>query len=558
MYEIIYNNIHDWIILKLLFLTAISVLVHKLIKNRKNNYFRSFLLLFSCIVISIFICWIPYLYIREPDGDESEWILYARNLFHSPKFYFEHYNPIQFSRFLTILPLSLFCIFTNSLKWLHARILCNILWALYIFINFKIFQKYFNNNKAIISCLLLTIIISLTSENMIISYNSELPAIIILSVIIYLFSCYFLNDLKSKFYLIIIGLLIPFSNIAKEQTLLISIALELLLIFYLIHLKNFEGLFILFITNLISLTTIILPIILLDKQGDFWEHLELRRNLSYEGWFNEDFNIYRHFYKILIHFSKSLICFIYVISLIGFLSIIQKKKINILINQKKIFMLTLLFLLGNFACFLTYYNTSSFFDHQLLFLFPFVTILIPLFIKFLFSIRAKYKFLLFPLLYFTSVLYLLNHNKYASNNILKQLSYDSKSNFIKSKKLSNSIALNFRINDRLIVWGWDNSYYVENELLSGSRYPNIAVLYHKISNEKIRANVINKYIFDIKTLKPRFIIEAVGKNEFFTKSQDEFGIYAYHNIYKIILSDYYLFDMDKYRKLYIRKNNKNY
>ena len=95
-------------------------------------------------------------------------------------------------------------------------------------------------------------------------------------------------------------------------------------------------------------------------------------------------------------------------------------------------------------------------------------------------------------------------------------------------------------------------------MLSGSRYPNIAALYHKISNEKIRANVINKYIFDIKTLKPRFIIEAVGKNEFFTKSQDEFGIYAYHKIYKIILSDYYLFDMDKYRKLYIRKNNKNY
>ena len=300
--------------------------------------------------------------------------------------------------------------------------------------------------------------ISLTTENMIISYNSELPAIIILSVIIYLFSCYFLNDLKAKFYLIIIGILIPFSNIAKEQTLLISIALELLLIFYLIHLKNFEGLFILFISNLISLITIILPIILFDKQDDFWEHLELRRNLSYEGWFNVDFNICRHFYKILIQFHKSLICFIYIISLIGFLSIIQKKKISILINQKKIFMMTLLFLLGNFACFLTYYNTASFFDHQLLFLLPFVTILIPLFIKFLFSIKAKYKFLLFPILYITSVLYFFNLNKDSSNNILNQLSYDSKFNFIKSKKLSNSIALNFKINDRLIVWGWDNSY----------------------------------------------------------------------------------------------------
>ena len=103
----------------------------------------------------------------------------------------------------------------------------------------------------------------------------------------------------------------------------------MLLIFYLIHLKNFEGLFILFISNLISLITIILPIILFDKQDDFWEHLELRRNLSYEGWFNVDFNICRHFYKILIQFHKSLICFIYIISLIGFLSIIQKKKINL-------------------------------------------------------------------------------------------------------------------------------------------------------------------------------------------------------------------------------------
>ena len=78
-------------------------------------------------------------------------------------------------------------------------------------------------------------------------------------------------------------------------------------------------------------------------------------------------------------------------------------------------------------------------------------------------------------------------------------------------------------------------------------------MYDKISSKKNRAVFIEKYLFDIKTLRPRFIIEAVGKNEFFTKDQEKFGVNSYPEISKLISSDYILLDNDTYRKLYIRK-----
>jgi hypothetical protein len=373
-------------------------------------------------------------------------------------------------------------------------------------------------------------------------------------IIINLFSLFYLDTSKSQFFLFLIGFLLPLVNIAKDQTLFISISLELLFIIYLISISRLDAIISLLFGNSICILVMIFPILLFDTQDDFFQQLEVRINLSREGWFNKNLNIFWHFYGILSQLKNSFVFFFYLLVSVGLIFKLEIKNLLRKSSHKKPVVLLIISTTGIFSCFFTYMKTSSVFSHQFLYLLPFATILIPLFVNFLLEVKFKYNFVVFYFILYTLSIYSFYRNKNISSNIKAKLCYNEKFGFINSKKFSDVISSNLKTNDRLIVWGWDNSYYIENELMSGSRYPNIASLYDKISSVNSRNKMISKYMYDINTLKPRFIVEAVGIDEFFTKNEDEFGISRYRNVYNIIMTKYCLLEHDKYRKLFIRKN----
>jgi len=104
--------------------------------------------------------------------------------------------------------------------------------------------------------------------------------------------------------------------------------------------------------------------------------------------------------------------------------------------------------------------------------------------------------------------------------------------------------------DRMIVWGWNNAYYVETGLLPASEFLHVAQLN---PNLNMAEYATGRFVWAIDSIKPRFILELVGKDQFYTKNRNIYAISQFPEIQSRISAYYKLLSERGSERLYVRK-----
>jgi len=322
------SHLENWYIIKLIVLPLFTFLVIKWINNEgleikwgKLRYFLFFFLFF----VTILLCWIPNILRFELNPDESQWVAQANNFYHNPKLWIKYFWPREFSRILTIIPLSIASFINYPIKWIDARIFSVILWSLIVLVNFFTIKLLFKKNVATYASIIITWIISLMIQPDNVAYNSELPSVFLIVLVVHLLITFrFRNDLSKlhrKQIVFLLGLSIPCLPFVKEQNFYIAIFLELLFLLSLIKIREFKFLTIFLLLNMVVFVLIILPLFLESNLEYFINQVSIARNyyskglLSTQVTFLEKFKL---FFDVLVSTE---------ISKLFFISLIKKKRI---------------------------------------------------------------------------------------------------------------------------------------------------------------------------------------------------------------------------------------
>lgn len=103
-------------------------------------------------------------------------------------------------------------------------------------------------------------------------------------------------------------------------------------------------------------------------------------------------------------------------------------------------------------------------------------------------------------------------------------------------------------NEKIAVWGWNTSIYVETENIQATRDPHS---YNQILETPYQPYFINRYVEDLKKNTPRIFIDGVP-DLFFTNAEKRINHYPLISAY--IYEHYTLIDSLNTNRIFIRKN----
>jgi len=501
------------------------------------------------ILILLFVTFIILLIVRLPDftrhecnPDEGDWITNAITFFNDPVFWFKNFQARMFTRTFTILPLSLIRLFSSEISYSATRVVALIFWTLFLFFYFKTILLLFNKRVALFSFTILTVIISLFNVNDFIAYNSEIPCVFALMLCFYLF----IKSLKkpiSKFNPLLFGLILPLITLTKEQTVPVVGIFGLSVLFIFSYLKNKESIFIFLSGCIFSILSIIALFLVFNTLNDvilqFLLILEYSKTPVDSPYPTFSAKIYE-FVKLIFHRELRVNLFILPVSfLLLVLMAVKKIKLNSL--QSLAFFFTLSLFIG--VCISIFIPSQLFYHYSILFIFP-CSILLG-FSFFLIDVAFKQRKTV--MIYATLVISLFLIRKIYSNDTFNFFSVNCMPGF--QNKLSSEILKIADREDRMAIWGWHNSYFVETQLLMGNRY-----LYPQyiICNFPSKELVLSQYINDLKKLKPKIFLELIGDDQFyFTEAEHQISHFPELNNY--IKANYVLYMVKGNEKLYVLK-----
>lgn len=126
------------------------------------------------------------------------------------------------------------------------------------------------------------------------------------------------------------------------------------------------------------------------------------------------------------------------------------------------------------------------------------------------------------------------------------------------RKLANSPISNLinqysKKGDMLTVWGWMCKYYVETGLAEGTaeNHTERCIFTHPL--QKVYRD---RFISDLKRNKPRFFVDAVGKNSVWVNNKETQGYQSWDELKIFIDKHYILLDTLEDSKVFIRKELK--
>ncbi|MFA5404811.1 MAG: hypothetical protein WC358_07755 [Ignavibacteria bacterium] len=547
-YEIIkyLGNISSilWDLAGVFFVVLLCVLTYVYNDNKENNkepvknfFFNSsffFLLVFS---LGIIVLRFPTFSFPELSPDESEWISGAATLIRDGRFW--HSVNGTTSGPINIFPLCLINLFSFGLNYSTVRIFCVIFivipTAVFLFKSLKMELSELAARTILIPVFLL---FAISEHEDITAYNSEHFPMLLTILAFYFFvkakqSSEEKTELRKIFlYNFICGIILGLLPFSKLQSIPISFVFFFIVFTNNIIYKNFAV-----CKNIALSLGAILPSIIVivyiyyfDLTDAFWNYFIVSNiEYSFKGIVNSSPTWYlQNFEKIdswigkifivphIILKSKEFILFfgtLFSISVFCFFYLL-KKDVYILKNKKKYFIYLILIFL--FACFGVSKPGNVFHHYCLLIVIPACLLtgfLLGLTYETVNSNKIK-KYLKYYLLVYAiipTILFVLDGNCYIKY-ILKTDSFNKISNTaVILKKYS-------RPNDRLAVWGYMNKFFVEAELIQGTREP---MSYLQITNSCKQDYYINNYCKDIKENKPVLFVDAVGEKSLFYKDYSQ-------------------------------------
>jgi hypothetical protein len=216
-------------------------------------------------------------------------------------------------------------------------------------------------------------------------------------------------------------------------------------------------------------------------------------------------------------------------------------------NKKKLILLlflVVLSLIAHYSC----YSPGNFFGHYILLLIPANIFLTAYAVFAIYSEKNQ----AIKMLAILVSLYLMHYfYKLEFHGWKHDYCYSKSGIFIPQQKFSNELLKESKPGDRLMIWGWNNAYYVESELHPGSRY-----LYNYNCNTDLSNDhkdlLVNQYINDMLVMKPKFILELVGENQFYTNDTNKYALSKFFAIKNYVEGNYQLLGIKGEEKLYLR------
>jgi hypothetical protein len=202
-------------------------------------------------------------------------------------------------------------------------------------------------------------------------------------------------------------------------------------------------------------------------------------------------------------------------------------------------------LLAFFVSVYTVFSPGNAFNHYAIFLFFTSFIIIAYCLQVLLNkYNSNFEKVIYSLLVFSFL-----YSKSYANEGFKKLAIELKHKF-HNTFTERILAVTQPNKDRLLIWGWKNSYFVETKLLQGGRrmYPQFAI--HNYRNKEI---ILNQYLEDLKKFKPKVILEIVGKGQFVFNDKAKHSIKNFPLINEYIFANYVLVDETDVEKMYILK-----
>lgn len=448
--------------------------------------------------------------------DEEQWLVSANSIIDSPVRWMNSFALFDYTRIFTILPLVTLSVFHDYLSYDDARLINLILFLLFTLIQFKAIKLCFNRETALFTTSLILIFFAISFSWDFISYNSEMPTIVLISLAFYLL----IRDAKnigSRPAVLLMGLITAFISFSKEQALPISALLVLLASFHFIRTKHYHRLILFYLGGVTGLLLVFVPVLsFYGSEGIIWNFQNgiaySRHGLTMSA-AQKNKNYFLIFLNIIFlnkeYFVFSSLAFISIIIQLFFL---VKKGIR---NQMHFFQIACL-LLTVVTLYIIYLPKNFFFHYTIFLLVPFSWLLAWLYFTF---IPGKNKMLVIA-----GILSILVISKVYDNQL--RLFYPlsefiSPIQFPQNDTIYKLIDQNSSPGDGMMIWGWDNSYYLSAELqrTTGFLYPVFATGY--FSGKK---RVADLYIKNIKEQKPEIIIELVGKNRFFFDDKEKYSI----------------------------------
>lgn len=505
------------------------------------------------IALTLLLCWIPNVLRCQLNPDEGQWLAQANSFYDDPGLWISYFLPREFSRILTILPLSLFTPFRYPLHYIDARFCAVLLWSLFALSYFFTLKLVFNRRVACIGTLALVWLVAFFTQKELVAYNSELPAIVLIGWATYLLfkvaGAHPEGGRSPALHTALLGIAIPAIPFAKEQALFLALLIEAIALFTLVKSGQKKGILLFLLSNALAAVVLVLPIFLFGHLDYVIEKLAIAQEYIKNGnYFNdrtwlEKMNLLWVIFKL--NESGKLIFG----GLTGALAYVMYTR-----KQQQSFKTipfgfmayaVLLLLVAAYAI----YAPNNFFWHYVILALPAGAFLLGFGIDIVVasSGRVSKALTLAALLAVGIWAYRAEAPGYGLPNAYAYTCRGQRLNFMKFTKTIRGMA---KPGDRLVIWGYNNTYYVETGLPPGARDLYIHFLNPSYKHRGSQLAYLNT---DLQKFKPKFILELVGPDQMYTTSADLYAIRNFPSIAAMIQNEYYPAQIDGNEKLYIRK-----
>lgn len=489
----------------------LTICYQSIFKKRYRNIFLPATVIFFILVRS------RDFFTGYYNPDELQWIISANSIKYNPSEYFSYFFFSEFSRVLTILPLTLIGIFSDYIGYFETRLLNILLFCVFLCLQYFILNKIFRNkHNSKIVLLILTFCISFGHRGDLYCYNSEIVVLVLMSISLYYYLCW--EHTNSILYLFITSAIICLVPFAKDQALPVSLGLFFYLLIinrgnpkHLIYMLIFPTLIsILFISH-IFFTDSFGKVMLLIHYANFYSKTGLSINSSSFAIKSLDF-LKNNFTEI---FNGVLL----ILALIGSVFLFWRK----FVLNKKFPKITIIYaLLSILIIYITIYPGNCFYHYSLFFylVYPFFIYMALVNVK---KYRTWFLFL---------ILFLILKSGIIHNKTFFPLSgyFLHHKTVTKQDEVGLYLSQNLKKNDYLMVWGWDLEYYLQSKA-QRSTFAIVPVFLDSKSKDKI--HWINLYISDISKYKPKFILETVGPDRFYFSDKK---IWSIENVSKKLMN----------------------
>ncbi len=475
--------------------------------------------------------------------DTAQWVICAKSIVDTPKDWLFDYSLFDFTRILTILPLILVYWIKGEISQLDLQIIFMFFLIFIIFIQYRLMWFVFKSKAVFMALSLFCMFFVMSKHGDFRVYNSELPSVLLLSIVAWLF----IAVRKRKMVWLTIGFILSIVPFAKDQAAFIAIGLFMFILLKLLFEKQYSELVFLVFGSLFGGFLWILFIMNLhgwDKLHWFLSVLYDYSNNGMNAHYMPPMKKLKIFVKMaVINREMSILFPLMCLSV----ALVLKQGLFFKSKSEGLSVVYQFYLLLFLITIYTLYSPGNGPLHYVIFLWP----VIIFYLTFLFSVFIQRRRIVNLIWLIPVFIFFLIDFKKGTTKIFRDEGYTQRvrNEWMKQEEVKELMKNNAQ-NKSMLVWGWDNIIPVELNCIrvSGYLYPQFAFGHYSSAG-----SVRSYYLEVMSNRKPDFFLELVGEGRFFFNDRTLFGVTeVFPELNKILTNQYTLLSKSANYKIYKR------